>query len=292
MISLENNKIKATFKIKGAELQSLESKITGLNYLWKGDPEFWGKHSPILFPIVGALKSNQYAYEGNRYELSRHGFARDMEFKAKQISETEALFSLRDTEKTLSIYPFKFSLGIRYTLQQHSLICSYEVSNPESDTTSTNLLFSIGGHPAFAVPLIESEKYDNYYLEFNNDDTLCYHKIQNDLIAHETANIELEDKKLSLKHELFYNDALVFKSLKSNKISIRSKGNSHGLNFRFDNFPFFGIWAAKDADFVCLEPWCGIADGVDHDQELSNKEGIISLPAGQSWNRTWEVELF
>jgi galactose mutarotase-like enzyme len=288
MITLENENILANFSLKGAELQQLKSKITGLSYLWNGDPAFWPKHSPILFPVIGALKDGKYHYEGKTYALPRHGFARDHEFKLEQISDSELLFTLSQTEDTLKVYPFEFSLGLRYKIEGATLSCTYEVQNPGEKT----LLFSVGGHPAFAAPLEAEVKYDDCFLEFNKDTDLTYHKIKADLIDDETGEISLVDGKLPLKHELFYEDALVFKTLKSDSISIKNTKTTNGLHFNFHNFPFFGIWAAKDADFVCLEPWCGIADGINHNQELKDKEGIMQLEAHASWHRSWSVEVF
>ena len=288
MILLENENIKVAISPKGAELQSIHSKTTDFEYLWKGDPQYWGKFSPVLFPIVGALKDNKYIFGNQEYELPRHGFARDHEFDFEQISNEEVLFTLSQTADTLKVYPFEFKLGLRYQIAGTKVSCNYEVHNPGLEA----LLFSVGGHPAFAAPLTAGSVYEDYYLEFNKDESITYHKIEDNLIADETASLVLDDSKLVLKHELFYNDALVIKELKSDSISLKNKRNQHGLTFNFENFPYFGIWAARDADFICLEPWCGIADGVNHNQQLRDKEGIISLSPGLDWKRSWSVEVF
>jgi galactose mutarotase-like enzyme len=288
MITLENELLKASFVQKGAELQSLKSKTSNIEYIWDANPKDWAKHSPVLFPIVGALKGNQYAYEGEQYQLSRHGFARDMEFELESKSADEVVFTLRSSEEIKKVYPFEFSLSLIYTLKSHGLSCTYKVYNP----SESDLLFSVGGHPAFATPVNESLRYEDYYLRFNQDEELVINKISDNLISEELRTIPLKDKTLPLKHELFYEDALVIKAMSSNKISLQNKVNSHGLHFTFDGFPFFGIWAAKDANFVCLEPWCGIADSVNHSGQLSDKEGIVILSAEESWQRTWQVNIF
>ncbi|MBC8986937.1 aldose 1-epimerase family protein [Pedobacter sp. N36a] len=288
IISLDNAQISATFSTKGGELQRLENKETALEYLWTGDANFWGKFSPILFPIVGGLKEDTYFFEGKSYQLPRHGFARDREFEAHKISPDEVLFLLKEDQESLKVYPFEFQLGLRYRLTGNTLSCSYEVLN----TGDNDLWFSIGGHPAFRLPLQPELSYSDYYLEFNKDTQLNVHQVTDNLIEEETEPIHLQAEKLNLTHELFYQDALVLKDMKSNKISLKSLKDEHGLDFQFKGFPFFGIWAAKDADFICLEPWCGIADGIAHDQELSKKEGIIQLAPGKEWSRHWEVTCF
>ncbi|MCX2480457.1 aldose 1-epimerase family protein [Pedobacter sp. MC2016-15] len=288
MITLENENIRVTFDTKGAELRSITGKTTGIEYLWKGDPEYWGKFSPVLFPVIGALKEETYIVEGKEYHLPRHGFARDHEFRAERISETEVLFTLSSSADTLKVYPFEFVLGLRYVISGSAVSCTYEVHNP----AEKDLLFSIGGHPAFAAPLTDDASYEDCYLEFAIDESLKYHKIENNLISDQTDSLHLDHGKMFLRHALFYDDALVFKHMESRTITLKNTINDYGLHFRFNDFPFFGIWAAKDADFICLEPWCGIADGIAHNQQLSDKEGIISLSPGEHWKRVWEVEVF
>lgn len=288
MIHLENNLVQAGFALKGAELQSLKSKVSGIEYMWDGNPAVWAKHSPILFPIVGALKDNQFIFENKSYELPRHGFARDMEFEIESQSASEIVFSLSSNEETLKRYPFDFKLFLKYTLANHGISCSYIVSN----TGNQDLLFSIGAHPAFATPVTAEIKYEDYFLRFNADDELPYYKIKDNLISDELVQLPLAEKTLNLKPELFYEDALVFKSLKSNNITLQNKINANGLNFNFEGFPYFGIWAAKDANFICLEPWAGIADGINHDQQLAHKEGIERLSPAEQWQRSWKIDLF
>ncbi len=288
IVSIKNEHLVVDFSTKGAELQRIMGTDSEVNYMWSGDAKFWGKFSPVLFPIVGAFKDNTYFYQGKQYHLSRHGFARDMEFSYEKLNANEIAFKLRHNEETLKNYPFEFELTLKYRLQGASLQCAYQVSNPSTQP----LLFSIGGHPAFAAPLNNEGVYTDYYLQFDNDDELTFHHIVDNLVLDETTTLKLKDKILPLKHELFYEDALVFKNLKSKHIRLLNNKNYNGLNFHFEGFPYFGIWAAKDADFVCLEPWCGIADGVNHNQQLADKEGMERLESGESWERSWEICCF
>ena len=288
IVSIKNEHLAIDFSTKGAELQRIVGTDSNINYMWSGDEKFWGKFSPVLFPIVGALKDNTYEFQGQTYHLSRHGFARDMEFSYEKLSEAEISFKIKHTEGTLKNYPFEFELTISYRLQGSSLKCTYQVFNPDDK----EMLFSIGGHPAFAAPLNGEGVYTDYYLQFNEDDEITYHLIEENLISDKTTTVQLKDRMLPLTHELFYGDALVFKNLKSNQIRLLNTMNYNGINFHFENFPFFGIWAAINANFVCLEPWCGIADGVNHNKKLEEKEGIEKLLAGETWERSWEVCCF
>ncbi|RTL57415.1 MAG: aldose 1-epimerase family protein [Sphingobacteriales bacterium] len=288
MITLKNETLTATIATKGAELQQLIHQHTGINYMWSGDARYWGKYSPVLFPVVGGLIDDTYVYKGQRYQLPRHGFARDKEFTVEQATETEAVFTLRDDDETKKVYPFAFVLKLHYRLKDNSIYCSYEVYNPADEV----LLFSIGAHPAFAVPLVNELIYSDYYLEFNKAEELQRWKLLNGLIAATAETVAINGNRLMLQPSLFYEDAIVLKQLKSNCITLASDKNKHGLHFYFDDFPFFGIWAARDAPFVCLEPWCGIADGIHHNQQLNEKEGINQLAPGAFFSKTWHVQCF
>ena len=288
MVTLQNEFIAATISPNGAELQSLISKTNGMEYMWSGDATYWGKFSPVLFPIVGTLKDDTYYYEGKAYKLPRHGFAREKTFAVTQVSETEAVFTIESDEATLAFYPFDFVFKLRYKLKDTSLTCIYQVEN----TDTKDLLFSVGAHPAFAVPNVKKSDYEDYFLQFNNPEILERYKLEAGLIGTQTEIIPMENGRLTLSPSLFYEDAIVLKNLQSTCITIGCKKHSHGLHFHFKEFPFFGIWAAKNAPFVCLEPWCGIADSVAHNQQLEDKEGIIKLPRNASWERSWAVECF
>ena len=163
MHTIENDILKVEINATGAELSSLINKTNGLEYMWSGDAKFWGKKSPILFPIVGTLKGNAYFYNGQRYELSRHGFAREMDFAVKEETADSITFEIYNNEHTFELFPFHFSFSIKYLLRQDTLFVTYSVENTGSD----RMYFSVGGHPAFKVPLNESLQYDDYYLLFN-----------------------------------------------------------------------------------------------------------------------------
>ncbi len=286
MIKLSDDELAVSINEKGAELQSIQYNNT--EYLWQADEKFWGKHSPVLFPVVGELKDGKYIFKSKEYKLARHGFARDKIFEAEQTSSTAAIFTLKNDEETFRVYPFEFIFQVEYVIKESKLFCTYHVQNINNDV----MYFSVGGHPAFNVPLNKDLLYTDYVLEFDNDDTLKKYLLQNGLTNDETELIQLNNKALQLKPDLFYKDAIVLKHINTKQIILKTSKDAHGLKFKFDGFPYFGIWAAKDALFVCLEPWCGVADNIHHDSELINKEGINELAAGDKWQRTWSVELF
>jgi galactose mutarotase-like enzyme len=288
MFFLENQQLKVSLHPKGAELQGLWNKKHQLEYMWGGDPAVWGKHSPLLFPIVGTLKGNTYHYQDKSYSLPRHGFARDREFDVESHTADAITFLLRSDDATRANYPFDFELRVIYRILAEGLSVTYEVSNPAKET----FYFSVGGHPAFKVPLAPDTAYNDYYLAFDNKETAPRWPISADgLIENQSQALLQGTDILPLTKDLFAKDALVFKHLASSGMTLRSAKTERGLRMDFPGFPFLGIWAAPKADFVCIEPWCGIADSVDSDQQYVNKEGINRLEAGGIFERTWTLTL-
>ena len=288
MVQLENGCIQVQIAEKGAEVQSVKSN--GLEYMWRGDPAFWGKHSPVLFPIVGGLKNNTYTFQGKSYQLGRHGFARDTTFSVLENPKNgTVVFGMSDTAETKRSYPFSFRFLIRYTLKDNLLRTEYTVKN----TDSQDMYFSVGAHPAFSVPLEKGLTFEDYALRFNKKENAPVYPLDD----HGQTLVDpvpfLEDTDvLPLKKSLFHKDALVFKDLRSTAISLTSEKGQHGLTVSFDGFPYMGIWNAKDADFVCIEPWKGIADNVDATGDITKKEGILSLPPGKLFSAGWSVAFF
>jgi galactose mutarotase-like enzyme len=284
---IENEFLTVSLAPKGAELQSIYNKQTQLDYLWSGDPKYWGKHAPVLFPIVGTLKDNIYRYQELTYTLARHGFARDMEFTVIDHQKSAASFELRSSKTTLANFPFPFILRIHYLLDGNKLINQYEVVNPSDE----QMLFSIGGHPAFNVPLEAGLTYEDYYLEFSELETRSRWTLENNLLKDEEPFL-MSNSVIPLSHSLFSSDAIILKQPLSREISLKSDKSAHGLTMTIGDFPFLGIWAAPQAPFVCIEPWCGLADSVYHNQDLEQKEGIMFLGPESTWSKSWDVSFW
>ncbi|MBO9620818.1 MAG: aldose 1-epimerase family protein [Niabella sp.] len=285
---LKNQYIQITAASHGAELQRIVDVTTGQEYMWSGDPAVWGKHSPVLFPIVGALKDNTYFFKGKAYNLNRHGFARDMDFLLLDQQPDQLVFSLKSSEATLKNYPFPFELNISYRLNERSVEVTYAVKNPGKE----DMWFSIGGHPAFKLPLFSGDAYVEYHLEFEQPEAAGRWPIEaGGLIAAAPVPFLENKQRLALDKSLFATDALVFKNLQSEQIAVVSNKTGKGFLFSWKDFPFFGIWAAPGADFICLEPWCGIADSIHTNQDITQKEGINRLAPGESFERSWSVTI-
>lgn len=278
---LKNSILTAEIKHFGAELISLKTNLNR-EYIWEGNSEFWGKHSPILFPIVGSLKNNSFHHNETEYHLSRHGFARDMEFELIEATENSATFTLQSSAETVKVYPFEFELQIIYTLDKNNLSIAYNVFNKGK----SRMPFSIGAHPAFALP----NQFENYAIAFEKKESLDYYLLENDLTSNKTKKLEVHNKQVPLAYELFEDDALIFKTIKSKSVTILENENPF-LRVHFEDFPSLGIWTKMKAPFICIEPWFGYADTTENSGNLFEKEGIQILESNATFHSKFNIEI-
>ena len=279
--TISNSILSASINHAGAELFSLKSN-QNKEYIWEGNPDFWGKHSPVLFPIVGTLKKNIYTIEGKEYQLPRHGFARDMEFQLIHKTENSAAFSLESTTETLTKYPFEFELQLIYTLEEASLHIEYKVINK----SGKKMPFSIGAHPAIALP----ENFENYAFEFDKEEVLKYYLLENDLISNKTKVLETTNNIVPLNYKLFENDALIFKTLESKSLTILENSKPY-IKVAFEDFPSLGLWTKDQAPFICIEPWLGYSDTAENSGDLFEKEGVLVLNDNQTFHSKFSITI-
>lgn len=278
--TLFNSDLTAKINHLGAELFSLESN--NKEYIWEGNPDFWGKHSPILFPIVGTLKNNTYSFKGQPYKLSRHGFARDNEFVLIEKQDHRAVFSLKSNTDTLKVYPFDFELQIIYTLAGNDLTIAYQVIN----SSTTPMPFSIGAHPAIAL----TGDFEKYSIQFEKNEPLQYHLLEDDLISNKTATLSTTDNKVALNYKIFENDALIFKTLESDYLTIL-KNKKPLIRVHYKDFPHLGIWTKTNAPFLCIEPWFGYSDSTETTGNIMQKEGIQILQPKSTFNAEFSIQI-
>lgn len=279
--TIKKSKLTAVINPKGAELISLID-AENREYIWEGNPKFWAKHSPVLFPIVGTLKNDTYHYNNVDYYLGRHGFARDLNFELVAQSESSALFSLSASEETRKVFPFDFNLQILYTLTENKLTITYKVANKNE----VPLPFSLGAHPAFSLP----EPFENYALAFEFSENLISYQLENDLLSDKKTCLNRKENQISLAYSLFEKDALIFKKLESKQLTLLENGNPL-LRLRFMDFSNLGIWTKTDAPFICLEPWLGYSDTVTATGNILEKEGIQLLEPQKTFECHFDIEI-
>ena len=268
----------------GAELTSI--KLNGKEKLHQGSEildetgkPYWGRHAPILFPIVGKLKDNKTQINGKIYEMTQHGFARDMDFE--DLGNNKYL--LKSNSETLKRYPFEFELYVEYLIKENELTTQYTVINKDN----SEMLFGLGGHPAFICDYSSG----NYELEFGDKETnIKFYKLQDGLIKKETIPSILEDNKIKFNKDIFNEDAIIMKNISSNKVILKNKkDNKTELEFNFEGFPYLAIWSKKGAPFVCIEPWQNHTDSVESNGIFSEKENILKLKKDEKFTCKYKV---
>ncbi len=268
----------------GAELSSVKNK-EGLEFMWQADKDVWPRHAPVLFPIVGKLKNNQYFLNENPYTLGQHGFARDRMFDRIENTTSSCTFQLLSDSESKKNYPFDFAFQIRFDLHKNTLNTHYTVINSSND----ELFFSVGAHPGFRCPLLPNESFEDYNLLFEKD-TFQLTELSDGLLGKNKHTLRLPNNCMTLSKTTFDKDALVFENSQINKISLYSTKSSHSITMNCEQWPYFGIWSKKSSsDFVCLEPWFGVADSIDSNQEFTEKRGIIKLAPKKEFRSRFSI---
>ncbi|MCL2527971.1 MAG: aldose 1-epimerase family protein [Defluviitaleaceae bacterium] len=283
MYTIQSDTIKAQINPIGAELSSLQSKNTGTEYLWQGDPTWWEGRAPILFPIVCSLKGDTYTYNGNSYNMAIHGFASKSVFDVTYTSDSKIIFTLTDNEETRKQYPFTFLFEAIFEITGNKLSTTYRVKN----TNDSIMYFSVGAHEAYRCPREDNEVFDDYYLEFAHDDTYISETARDgSLVDGEAYTVVDNGRVIPLNYKWFEKDTLIFVNVPCSKISLKTKKSNAVLEVDYEDAPHLGIWTKIGAPYVCIEPWYGLADYQNHDGNLKNKAGILTLEAGKEFSWT------
>lgn len=290
MKTLSNDSLTIQVSPQGAELSSIVANATGKEYLWQADPTFWKRHSPVLFPIVGSLWNNEYRHNGISYKLSQHGFARDKEFELIEETNTELRFRLTESEDTLQLYPFPFSLEIGYRLTGNQIEITWIVEN----TGSEEMHFQIGAHPAFYYPDFNENSEQRGFFAFDRTQDLSYKLIQEKgCIGDKEYPLTLNSEGLlPLDTHTFDKDALVLEDSQIKRVDLLKQNGSPYLSVHF-TAPVVGLWSppSKNAPFVCIEPWYGRCDRVNYAGEYKDKDWMQHLKEGERFVGRYSVEV-
>ena len=288
---LENELLKVMIADSGAELSSVYDKEKQTERLWDANPEVWNRHAPILFPFVGKVIGGVYRINGQEYEMkTQHGFARDMEFECVEAAETSVTHRLLPTEKTKQLYPFDYELLVTHKLDAENprlLHVNWEVKNNGSDV----MYYSIGGHPAFTVPVKESKERENYYLEFPGREELTYISVNpaNGFVDTEKEySLKLENGFVKFFAGLY--DTLIFDFQNIQKVRIANPDQTPYVTVDCSEFPLLGIWAKETGNFICLEPWAGRADNDGFTGNIDEKVAEQKVEAGCSAKISHTIE--
>lgn len=286
-VKLENEFLCVEIAEMGAEVTRIYDKTEDNEILWEGNPVYWKRHSPVLFPNVGKTYKNRVLINGTQYPTSQHGFARDNVFTCIEAANEKASFMFRSSEETKEVYPFDFELHINYKLNKKELTVEWQVKNCDDET----MYFTIGGHPAFRFAKPEETKAD-YVLKVPGKEKLEYVLID---ISCGCANVDeihtlqLSEETYPLSDELFAKDALVVDNGQIEEAWLCHKDGTPYVGVRSAGFPNYGIWSVEGAPFVCLEPWMGRCDNVGFNAELSEKPNVNKVEAGEKFIKDYTI---
>lgn len=278
---IENGQIKVGVKEAGAELTSFFDKESGFEYLWQGNPDIWYGQAPVLFPIIGRLLDDKYRVDGVEYTMPKHGLARKRPFVCIENKGDEMTFLQKSTDETKQFYPFDYELYLNYKAEGRKLTVTHTVKNVNDRT----MYFSLGAHPAFNCEIGD-------YLEFDENETLISEKIDlvDSIRIADTKPVLNNEKKIVVTADVFNEDALILSGIKSDYITLCCK-DGRTVRFYLGKAPWLGLWAKPGAPYVCIEPWNGVNDSYDKKADFSQKDGIIALEAGKSYNFIWSAEI-
>lgn len=281
---LQNEFMTVEIAAAGAELMRIYDKAKQAELLWNGDPAFWKRRSPVLFPNVGKTYGNIMRIGGAEYPTSQHGFARDMDFVLEESSETHACYLLKSSAETLACYPFDFELSIAYQLEDKVLKVIWKVRN----CSGQEMPFTIGGHPAFTI---DGPKAD-YCLHFPENESLSHlllDPVSGTAVEEKCYTLSLKNGWLPLSEEMFAHDALILDGGQVEEVWLCEKDGSARIGMRCEGFPNYGIWSVQGAKFVCLEPWMGRCDNCGYSGEFADKQNINLLAPGAEFEKSYDI---
>lgn len=281
LVTLNSGEFTATVNPFGAELCSLKHLPSDTEFIWQAEKSIWPRHAPVLFPFVGRLKNFEYQFEKKTYNIEQHGFARDSDFNIITRSENSVGLELKENAYTLDRYPFLFHFKIKYKLIDNRLTMVFEVAN----TGKSIMPVSFGGHPAFNII-----NPGDAFIEFENDMNPVSWILKDNFISNQTKSVSDGNGLIFIDKNTFEDDALIFKNLKSDRVQLKSKTTNSYVKVSIKDWPYLGIWAKPGANFICIEPWQGLADSLDFEGDISRKEGIIMLSASERIEKTFEIE--
>ena len=296
LFTLENVELLVTVARRGAELTRIYDKKADREVLWCAEPSVWNRHAPVLFPFVGKCYEGAYVHDGKEYGMTPHGFARDMDFEPLLCDMDECWFRLKDTPETYEKYPFHFEVEIGHRLEGRTIEVMWKVANRDSG----EMLFMMGGHPAFQVP--EGKNIYDFTFEFNRRGcregqfTDCLHYLAPNANGYEKeelqGNLKLSEGRVPLTKG-FFDTALtyMFDEAQVSSVSLMVDGSPY-VTLECSDFPYLGIWTMEATHlFVCLEPWYGICASDGYKGELKDRRGIISLPGWENWQKSYQIRV-
>lgn len=278
-VRIENESLDVAISLQGAELQSLRSKVTGSEYLWQGDPDYWHRRALVMFPVNVAFRDWKFTHKGKTYEMPFLGLVESGAFRKLEGSGKESVvLEFRNTEETLERYPFPFRFQVRYSLEGSTLKQEFVIENRGKE----RMYFAVGGHPGFRTPLEGGKTRGDYQIVFSEKmDTERIVVAENLQQSSRVPYLKNEDR-ISLDDERVPNSGMFLKEVEARRIGVGFEGEPPYLTLDLADFPNVNLWTPEGMPFVCIEPMIGHHDQVDAPYEISKKQCVVSLAPGRT----------
>lgn len=289
LYTIENDRLTVTASSLGAQLWSIRAG-DGTEYLWQGDPAYWGDRALTLFPYVARLWQGRYEMDGETHSLPIHGFAPTSEFALAEKTDSRMVLTLASSEETYAQYLRHFVFRVIYALEGSTLKVAYEVENRDERT----MYFGLGGHPGFNVPLEKGLRFEDYRLRFGAACRPVRVGFSEDCFVNgEDAPFPLEDGcVLPLAHSLFDDDAIVLRDM-AREVTLEAPGGVRSVTVAFPDMPYLGIWhrPKTDALYVCIEPWRSLPARRGETAVLERQADLVHLAPGETYVNRWRIAI-
>lgn len=289
ILEIKNQFLTVSIRRFGAELQSIKDS-DDTEYLWQGDPHYWEDRSPNLFPYIGRMIGKKYEYAGVEYPMEIHGIALYRDFEVIEHTNTSVLFGLKSDAESLKQYPWTFDFTISYSLSGKKLIIQFAVTNMDQKT----MLFAMGGHPGFNVPLESGKNFEDYHLRFSESSTPDRIIFTPDcFIEDHTVPYEMKDGTIiPLRHDLFDEDAIVLKT-NAKSVTLESIQGGKSVTVSYPQMDYIGFWhmPKMDCPYVCIEPWSSLPSSKGDKTVLNTQPDLLQLESGGTYQNQWSIEI-
>jgi galactose mutarotase-like enzyme len=289
LYTIQNEFLKATVSLYGAELQSLIA-ADGTEFLWQGDPAYWNERSPILFPYIGRMTNKSFYLDGELHHMQNHGIVKYHDFRLVSATDTQLVLTFEDTQEVYADYPRHFLFQVTYTLNGNTLDVACRVENRDDKT----MYFGLGGHPGFLLPFTPGKAFTDYQLRFPapcqprrvvfSETCFC----TGDLVPY-----TLQDgTTIPLQHSLFDDDAIVLADTPK-EVTLSAAGDSRSVTVTFPDMDYIGFWqfASNDTPFLCIEPWSSLPSPDGKITVLEEQKDLLSLPGGDCYENVWSIRV-
>lgn len=276
--TIENRELRVSVNSQGAELYSIYDKTLGRERLWQADPALWPRRAPIVFPLTARLKNDTYMLDGKPYSMPLHGFGRDIEHTLVELSGSSLRLRLENSSVTEQLYPFQFTFDSVLTLEENTLIHTFEITN----RSQGDMPFSAGFHTGYLCPFDEEHAIEDYRLVFETAET-CQRTVTalGTLLVKGKEPYLIDSSEIRLHNQLFQPN-ICFENLKSSKVSLVEQDTGRSITLDYTGFPTLVLWsAANRVKFVCIEPWHGCFEPPEDYGDLFHRPGIRSLAPGE-----------